>query len=162
MAGDVKIQGEPMTVPTMCRFTVDRPVYPDQSFHFGSAEAAELSPLASRVFGIEGGAAVLSTDNRITITKYGPATWPEVGQQVGAAIREHIASGELAVSPEIRESIPPVDVLRDRIQGVLDREINPDSTWGSDVQAKLSCPHLPELRAARAASGRERGDGGGG
>jgi Fe/S biogenesis protein NfuA len=29
------------------------------------------------------------------------------------------------VDPSVRESIPPVDVLRDRIQGILDREINP-------------------------------------
>lgn len=125
MAGDVQISGEPLTVPTMCRFTVDRPVYPDQSFHFGSAEAAEMSPLASRLFAIEGVAAVLITDNRITITKQGPTPWPEIGQQVGAAIREHVGSGEPAVDPGIRESIPPVDVLRDRIQGILDREINP-------------------------------------
>jgi Fe-S cluster biogenesis protein NfuA len=125
MSDDVQITGEPMTVPTMCRFTVDRPLYPDQSFHFGSAEAAELSPLASRLFGIEGVAGVLITDNRVTITKHGPAPWPEVGPQVGTAIREHLASGDPAVDPSVRESIPTVDVLRDRIQGILDREINP-------------------------------------
>ena len=125
MSDEVQITGEPMTVPTMCRFTVDRPLYPDQSFHFGSAEAAEMSPLASRLFAIEGVAGVLITDNRVTVTKHGPTPWPEVGPQVGAAIREHLASGDPAVDPSVRESIPPVDVLRDRIQGVLDREINP-------------------------------------
>lgn len=125
MTDDVQISGEPMTVPTMCRFTVDRPVYPDQSFHFGSAEAAEMSPLANRLFAIEGVVAVLITDNRVTITKHGPTPWPEVGKQVGSAIREHIASGEPAVDSSICDSIPPVDVLRDRIQGILDREINP-------------------------------------
>ncbi len=125
MTDDIQITGEPMTVPTMCRFTVDRPLYADQSFHFGSAEAAEMSPLAGRLFAIEGVAGVLITDNRVTLTKHGPATWPEVGQQVGAAIREHLASGEPAVDPSVRDSIPPVDELRDRIQGILDREVNP-------------------------------------
>ncbi len=125
MPDDIQITGEPMTVPTMCRFTVDRPLYADQSFHFGSAEAAEMSPLAGRLFAIEGVAGVLITDNRVTVTKHGPATWPEVGQQVGAAIREHVASGEPAVDPSVRDSIPPVDELRDRIQGILDREVNP-------------------------------------
>ena len=93
---DIQITGEPMTVPTMCRFTVDRPLYPDQSYHFGSAEAAELSPLAGRLFEIEGVSAVLITDNRVTVTKRGPVPWPEVGRQVGAAIRAHIASGDPA------------------------------------------------------------------
>ena len=125
MTDDIQITGEPMTVPTMCRFTVDRPLYADQSFHFGSVEAAEMSPLAGRLFAIEGVAGVLITDNRVTLTKHGPATWPEVGQQVGAAIREHLASGEPAVDPSVRDSIPPVDELRDRIQGILDREVNP-------------------------------------
>jgi Fe-S cluster biogenesis protein NfuA len=125
MTDDVKISGEPMNVPTMCRFTVDRPLYPDQSFHFGSSEAAEMSPLAKRLFAIEGVAAVLITDNRLTVTKHGPAPWPQVGQQVGAAIREHLATDEPAVDPSLRETIPPVDVLRDRVQGILDREVNP-------------------------------------
>ena len=130
MTDDVKISGEPMNVPTMCRFTVDRPLYPDQSFHFGSSEAAEMSPLAKRLFAIEGVAAVLITDNRLTITKHGPTPWPQVGQQVGAAIREHLATGEPAVDPSLRETIPPVDVLRDRVQGILDREV-------ADVTLKL-------------------------
>ncbi len=122
---DIQITGEPMTVPTMCRFTVDRPLYPDQSYHFGSAEAAELSPLAGRLFEIEGVSAVLITDNRVTVTKRGPVPWPEVGRQVGAAIRAHIASGDPAVDPSVRDAIPAADVLRDRIQGILDREVNP-------------------------------------
>lgn len=125
MTDDIQISGEPMTVPTMCRFTADRPLYPGQSFHFGSAEAAEMSPLAGRLFAIEGVVGVLITDNRVTVTKHGPATWPEVGKQVGTAIREHVASGEPAVDPSVRDSIPPVDELRDRIQGILDREVNP-------------------------------------
>jgi Fe-S cluster biogenesis protein NfuA len=125
MTDEIQINGEPMTIPTMCRFTVDRPLYPDQSFHFGSAEAAEMSPLAGRLFAIEGVMGVLITDNRVTVTKHGPATWQEVGKQVGVAIREHVASGEPAVDPSVRDSIPPVDELRDRIQGILDREVNP-------------------------------------
>lgn len=125
MSDEIQITGEPMTVPTMCRFTIDQPVYPDQSYYFGSAEAAELSPLAIRLFEIEGVAAVLVTHDRITITKRGPNPWPEVGKQVGAAIRAHVASGQPAVEPDIREKIPAAEVLKERVQGVLDREVNP-------------------------------------
>ncbi len=49
----ISITGEPIT-DAMCRFTVDRPVYPDKSFAFLSKEAAEGSPLAQRLFEIDG------------------------------------------------------------------------------------------------------------
>ena len=106
MTDDVQISGEPMNVPTMCRFTVDRPLYPDQSFHFGSSEAAEMSPLARRLFAIEGVAGVLITDNRVTVTKHGPTSWPEVGKQIGVEIREHLAAGDFAVDPARLASRP--------------------------------------------------------
>ncbi len=40
---EISITGDPITDAT-CRFTVDRPVYPDKSFAFLSKEAAEGSP----------------------------------------------------------------------------------------------------------------------
>lgn len=125
MTEDVKISGDPLPVPTMCRFVVDRALYEDQSYYFGSREAAELSPLATRLFAIESITAVLITHDRVTLTKMGPTTWPEIGQQVGTAIRGHLASGEPAVAPSVREKIPAADVLRGQVQAVLDREVNP-------------------------------------
>ena len=55
MSDDIKIMANPAT----CRFTVDRPVYPDQAYFFGSRESAEGSALAERLFAIDGVAAVL-------------------------------------------------------------------------------------------------------
>ena len=53
------------------------------------------------------------------------AEWPVVGKQVGAAIRDFLSSGEPAVSDEVRQTIPSVDEIRERVQQVLDTEINP-------------------------------------
>lgn len=125
MTDDVKIAGEPMNIPAMCRFVVDRPVYEDQSYYFGSSEAAEMSPLASRLFEIGSISAVLITHDQITVTKNGPEEWGELGQRIGPAIRDHIASGEPAVDSSLREEMPEVDELRSRVQSVLDREVNP-------------------------------------
>ena len=50
---EISITGEPITGAT-CRFTVDQPVYPEKSFAFLSKEAAEGSPLANRLFEIDG------------------------------------------------------------------------------------------------------------
>lgn len=125
MSSEIKITAEPLSVPAMCRFTVDRPVYPDQAYFFGSREAAEGSPLAQRLFAIPGVARVLISNHLLTITKRTPEPWQVVGKQIGMAIREHVATGLDAVHPNLRERIPPVDVIRERVQAVIDREILP-------------------------------------
>ena len=125
MTTEIKITAEPLSVPAMCKFTVDRPVYPDQAYFFGSREAAEGSPLAERLFAIPGVAGVLISHQKLTVTKRTSEQWQVVGKQVGMAIREHIGTGLDAVNPELRERLPPVDVIREKVQAVIDREILP-------------------------------------
>ena len=125
MTAEIKITAEPLSVPAMCKFTVDRPVYPDQAYFFGSREAAEGSPLAERLFAIPGVAGVLISHQKLTVTKRTSEQWQVVGKQVGMAIREHIGTGLDAVNPELRERLPPVDVIREKVQAVIDREILP-------------------------------------
>jgi len=121
---NVAITGEPIT-DAMCRFTVDRPVYPEKSFYFGSKEQAEGSALAERLFAIEGVRGVQVSHNQVTVRKVGVDDWPVVGKQVGDAIRAFLASNEPVVSDEVRQKIPPSDDIRERVQQVLDTEINP-------------------------------------
>ena len=102
---NIRITAEPLT-SAMCRFSVDRPVYPNESFFFGNKERAAGSPLATRLFAIQGVTTVLISHDQVTVTKGGFDEWPVVGRQVGAAIREHIASGEPAVEPSLRAALP--------------------------------------------------------
>ena len=88
-------------------------------------EAAEGSPLAERLFAIPGVAGVLISHQKLTVTKRTSEQWQVVGKQVGMAIREHIGTGLDAVNPELRERLPPVDVIREKVQAVIDREILP-------------------------------------
>ena len=44
---------------------------------------------------------------------------------IEAAIRDHLATGEPAVSAVVRRNIPPADQIRQVIQQVLDTDINP-------------------------------------
>lgn len=125
MSDEIKIMAEPLAVPTMCQFTVDRPVYPDQAYFFGSREAAEASPLAERLFAIDGVAGVLISHQRITVTKRSHEQWQVIGRQVGAAIRAHVATGLPAVNPELRDRIPPTEVIREKVEAVIEREIQP-------------------------------------
>jgi Fe-S cluster biogenesis protein NfuA len=122
---DIAIIGEPTSNPATCKFTVDRPVYPGNSAFFGNRDAAKLSPLAGRLYEIPEIESVLLAENQITLTKSGFDPWPMVGKQVGMKIREHIRSGDPAVSDEYTKAIPPEADIRERIQQLLDREINP-------------------------------------
>jgi Fe-S cluster biogenesis protein NfuA len=121
---NIKIMADPKSNAT-CQFTVDRPVYPDSSFYFGSKESAEGSPLAERLFAIPTLKNVLIAHDRLTITKDGMGEWLPVARQVGQAIRQHIGTGQPAVSDELRAKMPSGDEIRRRVQDVFDRRINP-------------------------------------
>ncbi|MBZ5497255.1 MAG: NifU family protein [Acidobacteriia bacterium] len=125
MDNEIGIIGEPTVNPAVCRFTVDRPVYAGGSAYFANREVAKLSPLAARIFEVPVVQNVLIAENQITVTKSGFEAWPTIGKQIGAKIREHIRSGEPAVSEEFVRGIPPEAEIRKKIQQLLEREINP-------------------------------------
>jgi Fe-S cluster biogenesis protein NfuA len=120
---DIAITGEPTVNPATCKFTVDRPVYPEGSAYFGNRESAELSPLAQKIFEIPEIDNVLIAENQITVTKSGIDPWPVIGKQIGAKIREHIRSNEPAVSDQY--SMLPEAEIRRKVQNLLENEINP-------------------------------------
>ncbi len=121
---DISITGEPVSDAT-CRFAIDRPVYPDKSFAFLSKEAAEDSPLARRLFEIDGITRVLISHDQITVNKSAQVDWPVIGKLIGAAIRAHLATDDPAVSDAAWENVPSSEEIRERVQQVLDTDINP-------------------------------------
>jgi Fe-S cluster biogenesis protein NfuA len=116
--------GDPVSNAS-CKFTVDRPVYPDSSFYFASKERAMGSLLAEKLFEIPTVTSVLISHDRVVVNKAGMEEWPAIGRQIGAAIRAHLATGLPAVSEQLRATIPPAEVIRERVQEVLDTRINP-------------------------------------
>jgi Fe-S cluster biogenesis protein NfuA len=136
---EIKILAEPLT-NFSCRFTVDRPVYPEASYYFGDRARAQGAPLASKLFELEGVSAVLIAHDAITVDKSNPDDWPALARQIGAAIREHIATGEPAVSEELRKQLPSSEEIRAKVQQVLDTEINPG------VASHGGVVHLLEVR----------------
>jgi len=121
---DIRISADPSS-EFVCKFTVDRPVNPDRSYYFASSEQAEGSPLAAALFKIDDVRTVLVAHDVVTVTKNVAGPWQTVGPQFGAAIRAHIASGKPAISDELWSKLPGEDEIREKVQSVLDREINP-------------------------------------
>jgi NFU1 iron-sulfur cluster scaffold homolog, mitochondrial len=122
---EIAIVGEPTINPATCRFTVDRPVYPDGSAYFKSREAAAYSPLAQKIFEIPEVENILIAENQITVTKSGFEAWPVIGKKVGAKIREHIQSNQPAVTDQYAGTMLPESEIRKRVQNLLEQEINP-------------------------------------
>jgi len=122
--GEISITAEPVS-DASCRFTVSEDIYPNQSFAFMDKQAAAGSSLAERLFDIEGVSRVVVSHNQLTVNKTADVDWQVIGRSVGGAIREHLASGEPAVSDAARESLPSTDEIREGVQDVIDKDINP-------------------------------------
>ena len=110
--------------PSSCRFRVDRPIH-HGFVRFSSKEKAQGSPLAERLFALPGVDSVLINQDSVTVTQKPPVDWRAAGPHVGAAIRAHFQAGVPAVSEEAIKNAAPEDRLRERVQKILDDQVNP-------------------------------------
>jgi NFU1 iron-sulfur cluster scaffold homolog, mitochondrial len=122
---EIGIVGEPTINPATCKFTVDQPVFSGGSAYFPSREAAQLSPLAMRIFEIPEVDNVLIAENQVTVSKSGIDPWPIIGKRVGAKIREHIRSNDPAVSEQYINGMAEESEIRRKVQDLLEKQINP-------------------------------------
>lgn len=69
------------------KFTLDRPAIESGHKTYGDAEAAEESPVAKALFGIEGVASVFLMADFITVTKKPEANWDNLQSAAVEAIQ---------------------------------------------------------------------------
>ncbi len=94
------IQTEATPNPATVKFLPGQPVLASGSREFrDSAEAAPASPLAARLFAVEGVKGVFLGSDFISVTK-GDGEWQHLKPAVLGAIMEHYLSGEPAVVGE--------------------------------------------------------------
>ncbi|HMS17067.1 MAG TPA: NifU family protein [Planctomycetota bacterium] len=120
----LRIKARPQVIPTRCDFEVERQVL-DGTAWFGSAESAKGSPLPEKLFAVPGVAQVLIRGDSLTVTRTEDVEWPNLARQIGAIIREHLLSGEPVVSESAMNSGSDDQMMRDQIEVILEREINP-------------------------------------
>ena len=87
------IQTEATPNPSTLKFLPGVAVMTSGSAEYGSAEAAAGSPLARRVFGVEGVRNVFFGPDFISITKGDEVEWAHVKPALLGAIMEHFQSG---------------------------------------------------------------------
>ena len=128
-ADQIKINAQPSpTEPSACKFTVEIPIFEERLIRIKNRESADCSPLAQRLFRLPEVKSVVFSGNVITVHKEGTGPWMPLARQIGPIIREHIASGDPALTrepePDASESMDN-EALRIKVQDVIDTIINP-------------------------------------
>ncbi|MCB9883042.1 MAG: NifU family protein [Planctomycetes bacterium] len=122
---EIRIQAQPDTIPNRFRFLVDREVWPQHVVFVDAAAAADASPLAVKLFEIEGVTRVEFDGRFVKITQNGAFEWMTIAKQVGATIRTHLQAGEPVIHEGRAPELPAEEALRLKVEKILDQEINP-------------------------------------
>jgi Fe-S cluster biogenesis protein NfuA len=125
------IQTESTPNPATLKFLPGRKVLGEGAADFPTREAAAKSPLAKRLFEIDGVAGVMFGPDFITVTKTG-AEWPQLKPMILGAIMEHftqglpIIDGEAAAGGAVKEDYDPADEeIVVQIKELLDTRVRP-------------------------------------
>jgi len=133
----VQVVPEMTPNPMSLRFTVNRELIEGGGCNFTSAEKAKGSPLPDLLFALPGVSGVLVAKNFVTVTAQAGTDWNELCGKVEVAIKDHVESGQDAISPEAKPeaSSRPTSEIEAGIVKVLEEEIRPAvSQDGGDVE----------------------------
>ena len=94
------IQTEDTPNPATLKFLPGASVLATGSAEFGSAEAAAASPLAARLFAVDGVKNVFFGPDFISVTKAEDVEWPHIKPAILGAVMEHYQSGQPIMAEE--------------------------------------------------------------
>jgi len=89
------IQTESTPNPATLKFLPGQSVMDMGTADFPSADGASASPLAERIFAVEGTAGVFLGSDFVTVTKTDTVDWDHIKPALLGAIMEHFQSGHL-------------------------------------------------------------------
>lgn len=121
------IQTEQTPNPATLKFLPGQPVMERGTANFPSADQAERSPLAMRLFAIEGVIGVFLGADFVTVAKSDALEWHVLKPPVLGALMEHLSAGQ----PVIEEDENPAQTSEDddevvaQIKELLDTRVRP-------------------------------------
>ncbi len=123
------IQTESTPNPATLKFLPGQAVLNEGTADFPSPETAGGSPLAGRLFGVEGVTGVFLARDFITVTKADGVEWDHIKPALLGAIMEHAQSGRPAIegaSDEAHASHDgPDSAIVEQIKDLLDTRVRP-------------------------------------
>jgi len=136
----VEIRLEFTPNPNALKYVLDEHTLMERgSANFTDKSSAEASPLAKRLMDIPGVSSCMIGSNFISVTKSEEGDWEVLDAKTREALKEHVLSGEAAVSPLSLERKTSAAAgtetdLEKRIKEVLDKDIRPAVAMdGGDV-----------------------------
>ena len=130
------IQTDPVSDPDAMRFVPGEAVLPSGKVDFPDPESSRRSPLARRLFEIDGVAGVTLEPSTITVSKREDTEWHILKPEIFRAITEHFASGRPALrqKPGEAEAEGSDSVIVADLKDFLDTQIRPTlAAGGGDV-----------------------------
>ena len=133
------IQTEGTPNPETLKFLPDQAVLDRGTASFNRPEEAERSPLAARLFSVEGVAGVFLGRDFITVTRAPNVEWQPLKPLLLAAIMQHYASGEPTVAgpaePAAEAAVRPEDAeVVAEIRDLIDTRVRPSvAGHGGDI-----------------------------
>ena len=124
------IQTESTPNPATLKFLPGLAVLDSGTADFPAPETAAKSPLARRIFAVEGVAGVFLGSDFVTVTKAEAVLWEHIKPAILGAIMEHFQSGAPVIEGERAESAhaeqdgPDGDIVR-QIKELLDTRVRP-------------------------------------
>ncbi|MCL4188430.1 MAG: NifU family protein [Rhodobacteraceae bacterium] len=123
------IQTESTPNPATLKFLPGEPVLGRGAADFPTPEAAAASPLARRIFAVDGVAAVFLGADFISVTKSEGVEWQHIRPAILGAVMEHYHSGAPAIDGTAAEahghaSGPDAEIVQ-QIKDLLDTRVRP-------------------------------------
>jgi NFU1 iron-sulfur cluster scaffold homolog, mitochondrial len=123
------IQTEPTPNPATLKFLPGRAVMEAGTANFTRPEEARRSPLATRLFEIDGVGGVFLGNDFITVTKMPNRDWDAMKPVVLAAVMDHFTSGNPAVAEDFdasgEDSADAEDEISSRIRELIETRVRP-------------------------------------
>ncbi len=122
------IQTEQTPNPSTLKFLPGRVVMEKGTLDFANADAAQSSPLARRLFAVEGVERVFFGADFVTVTKAADKDWQMLKPSILGGIMEHYTSGEPVVAGETAattEAAAEDDEVVAQIKDLLETRVRP-------------------------------------
>lgn len=125
------IQTESTPNPATLKFLPGQTVLEAGTADFPTAEAAQKSPLADRIFAVSGVTGVFFGNDFVTVTKSEGVEWDHIKPSILGAVMEHFQSGQPVMSGEGETSSGHADFTGEdaeivgQIKELLDSRVRP-------------------------------------
>ncbi|MEO0566271.1 MAG: NifU family protein [Pseudomonadota bacterium] len=125
------IQTESTPNPATLKFLPGMPVLDAGTADFPTAESAEKSPLAERLFKIEGVQGIFLGIDFITVTKADSIDWDHIKPAILGSVMEHFQSGQPVMLDDAQPASGHAEhtgedvVVVDQIKELLDTRVRP-------------------------------------